>query len=259
VAKIAPSASPYLAATKAHTGDFTQGETGATYTVTVSNTGGSPTDGTAVTVTDTLPSGLTATAMAGSNWTCTLGTLTCTRSDALSASSSYPSITLTVNVATNAPASVTNTATASGGGATNTATANDVTTINPLAPDMTITKTHSGNFSQGQTGATYTITATDSGNLATSSTVTVTDTLPTGLTATAVSGSGWACTLGTLTCTRKDVLNAASSYPAITLTVNVATNAAASVTNTATVAVEVRPTPRMTLPTTRRRSSLCPT
>ena len=103
-------------------------------------------------------------------------------------------------------------------------------------PDMTITKTHSGDFTQGQTGATYTITASNSGNLPTNGTVTVTDTLPTGLTATAMSGSGWTCTLGTLTCTRSDALNGGSSYPAIMVTVNVANNALASVTNTATVA-----------------------
>jgi uncharacterized repeat protein (TIGR01451 family) len=104
------------------------------------------------------------------------------------------------------------------------------------ARDMTISKTHLGNFTQGQTGVTYTIIATNIGNLSTNGTVTVTDTLPTGLTATAMSGSGWTCTLGTLTCTRSDVLNGGSSYPPITLTVNVATNAPASVTNTATVA-----------------------
>jgi len=71
-------------------------------------------------------------------------------------------ITVTANVASNAPASVTNTATVSGGGETNTAndTANDVTTIN-TPPDVTIAKTHSGNFFKGQTGATYRITVTN--------------------------------------------------------------------------------------------------
>jgi uncharacterized repeat protein (TIGR01451 family) len=122
---------------------------------------------------------LTAAAISGTNWTCTLATLTCTRSYTLAAGASYPVITLNVNVASTAPASVTNTATVSGGGETNTrnATAADITTINP-PPDLTIAKTHSGNFVQGQTGATYTITATNSGGAATSGTVTVTDTLP---------------------------------------------------------------------------------
>jgi uncharacterized repeat protein (TIGR01451 family) len=227
---------PDMTITKTHTGNFAQGQTGATYTITASNIGQSPTNAT-VTVTDTLPAGLTATAMSGSGWSCTLGTLTCTRSDALSGGSSYPAITLTVNVATNAPSSVTNTATVAGGGETNTSnnTANDPTTILTL-PDMTITKTHTGNFAQGQTGATYTITASNIGPSPTNATVSVMDTPPAGLTATAMGGSGWSCALGTLTCTRSDALSGGSSYPAITLTVNVATNAAASVTNTATVA-----------------------
>jgi hypothetical protein len=65
--------------------------------------------------------------------------------------------------------------------------------------------------------------------------VTATDTLPTGLTATAIGGTGWICTLATLTCMRSDVLNAGAGYQAITVTVNVAGNAAASVTNQASV------------------------
>ena len=46
-------------------------------------------------------------------------------------------------------------------------------------PDLTIAKMQTGNFTQGQTGATYTITVTNtSARGATSGTVTVTDTLP---------------------------------------------------------------------------------
>src|SRR5207237_9548916 len=118
--------------------------------------------------------------------------------------------------------SVTNSVSVSGGGQTNTSndTATDPTTVAQL-PDLTIAKSHSGNFTQGQTGATYSVTVTNSGFAATSGTVTVTDTLPTGLTATGISGSGWTCVLGTLTCTRSDALATGSSYPAITLTVNV--------------------------------------
>src|SRR5205823_1229946 len=118
------------------------------------------------------------------------------RSDALAASGSYPAITLTVNVAANAAALVTNSTTVSGGGETNTAndTANDPTTVNQVAPDLTITKTHVGNFTQGDTGKTYTITVTNSGTAATTGTVTVSDTVPSGLTATAIGGTGWTCT-----------------------------------------------------------------
>ena len=60
-------------------------------------------------------------------------TLTATRSDALAKGASYPPITVTVNVAADAPASVVNTVQVSGGGETNTGndTANDPTTITP--------------------------------------------------------------------------------------------------------------------------------
>ena len=223
---------PVLSVSSTHTGNFTQGQTSAAYTLTVSDIGSGPTTGT-VTVVDTLPAGLTATAISGTGWTCTLATLTCTRTDALSAGSGYPAITLTVNVAANAAATVTNSVTASGGGAATNATATDSTTITQL-PVLSVSSTHTGNFTQGQTGATYTLTVGDTGSGPTTGTVTVVDTLPAGLTATSISGTGWACTLATLTCTRSDVLSAGSSYPAITLTVNVASNAAATVTNSVT-------------------------
>ena len=226
---------PDLAVTKAHAGNFAPGQTGAVYTITVSNVGNGPTTGT-VTLTDALPAKLTATAMSGANWKCTLATRTCTRTDTLAAGASYPAITLTVNVAADAPASVTNAATVSGGGETNTA--ND-TALDPASvvwpADMTVTATHAGNFTQGQTGAVYALSVANTGAGATVGTVTVTDTLPAKLTATAMGGIGWSCTLSTLTCTRSDVLAAAASYPAVTLTVNVAGDAPASVTNVATV------------------------
>jgi len=106
---------PVLTVTSSHPGSFAVGQVGAAYTITVSDAVAS-TSG-AVTVTDTLPAGLAATAIAGAGWNCSLATLTCTRSDALAASGSYPAITLTVTVTANAPGSVTNQMSVSGGGA----------------------------------------------------------------------------------------------------------------------------------------------
>src|SRR6185295_11592964 len=139
-----------LTLTKTHVGNFTQGQAGATYTLTVANIGAGDTSDT-VTVTDTLPAGLTATAMNGIGWSCTLATLTCTRSDVLAPGASYPAIALIVDVAGTAPPNVTNTASVSGGGETNTSndTATDVTAVTQL-PDLTLTKTQAGNFAQGQ-------------------------------------------------------------------------------------------------------------
>ncbi len=122
---------PVAAILKSHSGNFTQGQVGATYSITVTNNGPGFMFGT-TTVTDTLPSPyLVATAIGGSGWSCTLGTLTCTRADSLAQGSSYPAITVTVNVASNAPAQVTNSATVSGGGTGSPVTGNDPTTIDP--------------------------------------------------------------------------------------------------------------------------------
>ena len=125
-----------LTAASTHSGNFMQADAGDTYTLTVSNAGTTATSG-AVTLTDALPSGLTATALSGSGWTCNLSTLTATRSDALAAGSSYPPVTLTVNVAYNAPASVTNSVSVSGGGESNTAnnTGGDATANSGNAAD----------------------------------------------------------------------------------------------------------------------------
>ena len=128
---------PDLAIAKSHTGNFMQGDTGKPYMINVTNIGTGPTSGT-VTVVDTLPTGLTATAMSGTGWTVTLGTLTATRSDVLAAGSAYPPSTITVDVATNTAASVTNSARVSGGGETNAAnnSASDPTTIVALPPKV---------------------------------------------------------------------------------------------------------------------------
>src|SRR6202041_3428069 len=86
-----------------------------------------------------------------------------------------------------------------------------------------------------QVDAAYSIVVSNSGTGPTTSAVTVTDNLPSGLTVSAMSGRGWNCTLNTLTCTRSDVLGPSASYTPVVLIVNVATNAAALITNTAGV------------------------
>jgi len=225
---------PDMTITKTHVGDFTQGQVGAQYTITVTNSGTIATTA-AVSVVDTVPAGLTATALDGPGWACVLGTLTCAREDALDPAGSYPPITVTVKVANDAPASLANVATVSGGGEAHTSndTASDATTVAP-APDLTITKSHTGDFTQGQIGAQYTITVTNSGSIPTSAPVSVVEAPFAGLVVTAIDGTGWGCDLPTLTCTRADALDPAQSYPAITVTVQVATSAISGV-NTATV------------------------
>jgi uncharacterized protein (TIGR03437 family) len=92
-------------------------------------------------------------------------------------------------------------------------------------PDLTIIKSHTGDFRQGDAADTYTLTVTNVGQGPTTGVVTVSDMLPAGLTATAISGVGWSCTLTPLSCTRNDVLAPGASYPVITVTVSVATSA----------------------------------
>ena len=120
-----------------------------------------------------------------------------------------------------------------GGAATSSCT---ITVSAPVPPDLVVAKSHAGNFVQGQKGATYTLTVSNVGGSATSGTVTVTEALPAGLAATGIAGTGWICTQPAGPCNRSDALAATASYPALTLTVNVATTAPPSVVNVASVA-----------------------
>ncbi len=225
---------PALSISKSHSGNFAQGQQNAAYTVTVSNaTGTPPTSGT-VTVTETLPSGLTLVSMAGSGWACSA--TTCNRSDALAAGASYPAITVTVNVGASATSPQVNQVNVSGGGSA-TANASDSTIITggaPTPPSLSIRKMHSGNFTQGQQNAAYTVTVSNSVNSTpTSALVTVTETVPSGLTLVSMAGSGWACSAAT--CNRSDALAAGASYPAITVTVNVGASATSPQVNQVSV------------------------
>ena len=153
---------PDLTVAMSHTGNFFRPQTGATYTITVSNSGA---DSSAlITVDVTLPAGLTATALGGPNWNCTLTPLQCTRGDTLFAGTSFEDITLTVNVANNAPASLTPSATVSGGGESNTAndTASDPTQT--VAALVLAAQTSSASVTVGGTvNTTLNVTANGSG------------------------------------------------------------------------------------------------
>jgi uncharacterized repeat protein (TIGR01451 family) len=210
-----------------------------TFTIQNSNT---TTTLTGIGFSDTLPAGMTVATPNGLTGSCGGGTITAT---AGSGSVSLSGATLTVSNSCTFSVNVTATTAGTKNNVTGNVTSTEggtggaaAASIAVTASDLTIAKSHVGNFTQGQTGAVYTITVTNSGNLVTAGTVTVTDTPPAGLTATTASGTGWTCgvAIGVMTCTRADALAAAGSYPAITLNVNVASNAAASLTNTATVA-----------------------
>ena len=177
---------------------------------------------------DTLPAGLAVANPNGLTGSCGAGTITTGTVSGFSVVNlsggtiaAGGSCTFSVNVVGvtgGHKVNTTGTVTSSNAGSGNQATAS----IDVEAPDPTITKTHSGTFNRGQTGAQWTITVSNVGFGPTVGTVTVTDTLPNVQNPpvpTAISGTGWTCTLATLTCTRADALASGSSYPPITLTV----------------------------------------
>lgn len=111
-----------------------------------------------------------------------------------------------------------------------------ITASDPVSgPDMLISKTHTP-MSVGA-GGTYTLSVSNGGGTATNGWVTVTDTLPTGLSPTSATGAGWTCTVvsQTVTCKRSDALAAGASYPNISIPTSVSANKPTLVTNTATV------------------------
>jgi len=193
---------------------------------------------------DTLPAGLAVANPNGLTGSCGAGTITTGTVSGFSVVNlsggtiaAGGSCTFSVNVVGQSGGHKVNTTgivSSTNAGSGNQATA----TIDVEAPDLAITKTHSGTFTRGQTGAVWTITVSNVGFGPTVGTVSVVDTLPNVVNPpvpTDISGTGWTCTLATLTCTRADALASGSSYPVITLTVNIPKNIQNNFTNTATV------------------------
>jgi uncharacterized repeat protein (TIGR01451 family) len=194
-------------------------------------------DLTGVSFNDNMPAGLIIANPDSLTGTCDPGVITTAPNNinlvgaTILASSSCTFSVDVLAIATGNQVNTTDPVTSNEGGTGGTATAS----VAVITPDLTITSTHTGNFTRPQTGATYTLTVTNSGAVDTIALITVSDTLPTGLTATAIDGLNWICTLSPLGCTRGDTLLAGTSFEPITITVNVGNSAATSVTNTATV------------------------
>jgi hypothetical protein len=115
-----------LSVALAHTGSFNQNQQGATYNVNVSDNAAAAATSGLVTVTETVPAAMTLVSMSGTGWGCS-GNI-CIRGDSLNPGSSYPAITVTVNVAFNAPSPVMNQVSVLGGGSPGAA-ASDLTSI----------------------------------------------------------------------------------------------------------------------------------
>jgi uncharacterized repeat protein (TIGR01451 family) len=106
----------------------------------------------------------------------------------------------------------------------------------PAFADLAMTKTVTGGFGVGQ-NATYNLSVKNNGPQAATGPITVSDTLPTGLSYVSGLGTGWTCGAAgsVVTCTNPGPVANGVTLSAITLTVAVASGAAPSVTNTASV------------------------
>jgi len=120
---------------------------------------------------------------------------------------------------------------ASSGAGTNFGTIQTLST----GPDLTLLASHTNEpWAFGSTGR-YSVVVTNVGAASSSGAVTVKATLPNGMTATNLSGTGWTATLSNLTCTRTNSLTNGTSYPAILLDVMVDTNKTTSLAPAFTV------------------------
>jgi uncharacterized repeat protein (TIGR01451 family) len=116
-------------------------------------------------------------------------------------------------------------------------TSTTAATLTVQAPALSIVKSHTGNFTAGTNGA-FTIAVSNSGNIATTGPITVTDTLAAGFTFVSGTGTNWTCAaaLQVVTCTNPGPIAASTVAGNITLTVAVALTAPASIANTAVAA-----------------------
>lgn len=172
-----------LGITKTHSGSFIVGANG-TYTLTVSNAAGVEPEDNTVTVTDTLPAGLSYVSGTGTGWSCSNAAqiVTCMHPAPLAAGASFPPITLTVGVGLAALGTVTNSATVSSNSFDNNP-ANNTTTdatlvVGPIlsTSTKTVSDLNGGDANPGDT-LRYTITLNESGAIAATG-VSVTDDVP---------------------------------------------------------------------------------
>jgi len=220
-----------LSLTKMDSHDPTIAGTALTYTLTIVNYG--PSDATGVYVTDTLPSGVTfVSATASPGTTYDSGTGVWTVGDL--ANSSSATLTITVTTARSARGTITNVATASANEA-DPAPANNTVTESTLVngqADLAVTKQDTPDPVIAGTTLTYTLTATNYGPSDATS-VTVTDTLPSGVTFVSATPSQGSYNSGTSVWTVGAlVLNGTAS---LTIRATVASSITGVVWNTATI------------------------
>jgi len=200
------------------------------YPIIIQNNGPDTTAGT-TTVVDTLPAGVTGASGSGTGWSCGApsgGTITCTSTDAIPNSGSYPTLTISMTAPPNS-GSISNSATVSSpfdsNGSNNTAS--NTTTVNGVA-DLEVVKSGPAGVVAGQ-NVVYTVTVTNNGP-STVNGVVVFDATPANLTFVSNTGdctTSYPCFLNTST---------AGQVKVITSTYSTSPSFTGNVTNTAGVA-----------------------
>jgi uncharacterized repeat protein (TIGR01451 family) len=259
-----------------------------TYTLTIANNGASASAGT-VTIADKLPIGLTVAvgplALTGphaAQWSCSASSttdITCTSTASITGNGSTRSFSLAVTVAAANGTSVINKAQISGGGdpfktttatpvTADTCTGTDlplpgcaVDTDTVVAPNLVLTKTDGVTQLARGTSNTYVLTVSNVGGSVTSSTITVADLLPTGLTYSGITpftSGGFTCNVSGqgITCDSNTPL-AVSSSVSITFTVSVGASPPSSVLNLAQVGGGGDPSPLKSARPTTATAALC--
>jgi uncharacterized repeat protein (TIGR01451 family) len=217
-----------LAITKADSPDpVTVGQT-LTYTLTATNNG--PANATGVTVTDTMPSGVTFVSATASQGTCSgTSTVTCT----LGNLNNGGSATVTIQVTPTAAGELSNTASIQGSQADpnqNNNSDTETTTVN-AAIDLALTMTDSPDPVRVQQTLTYTLTATNHGPSGATG-VLVTNTLPNGVTFGSATPSQGTCNgTGTVMC----ALGPLAAGGEATISIAVTPTQAGIITNSAVV------------------------
>ena len=212
------------------------------YGITVTNNG--PGTSEPGTLTDTLPAGVTLVSAPG----CAGVPLICALPALVNGATQSFTITVTIDAGVADATTLGNSATATTPSDTNGGNDTGSATTVVHDPQLAVAKTHPGAFARG-TGDHYDITVSNAGTfVATKGAVTLIDDVPAGLTPTAVTGTGWTCTLALqhLSCTRTsaaDVLAPGASWPVIRVDVDVLDSAPASLQNDATASGGNDPTP----------------
>ena len=195
--------------------------------------------------TDAFPTGLMVSSFPTVSNNCggtfngaTAGSTTISLSGGSLASGSGTTCAISLQVTSATPGSLTNTTSGVSSTQASTGAGSNASILVVVAPDLTLSKTHSGSFTVGSPGG-YNLVVNNQGTGATVGTITVTDTLPTGLSYVAAGsgGAGWSCAAvgQTVTCTSTAVIAAGSSGAPIAINVAVSDVAVPSVTNNAAV------------------------